>query len=338
MQPPNPELREVADGVFAYLQGEGSWGYSNAGLVFNGAESLLVDTLYDERLTRAMLETMQQLRALVIQTVINTHANGDHCWGNALIPDARVVSSRHTADELRVLPPRLMATLVGASRLVEQSALLRRALRLCARLHVPYSQALLEAAPFVAENFGAFAFEEVRLRLPDTTFSGTLSLELGERRVVLEELGPAHTRGDTIVHVPDARVVFTGDLLFAGSHPIAWEGPIAGWIAACDRLLALDVDVVVPGHGPLSTKREVAATKHYFEQLLSGVERARAAGLGVEECARVLAADWKLDWREESRLVVNVHTAYRGLSGESRQPHPLTLLAAMARFERRAAH
>jgi cyclase len=338
MQRPTPELREVADGVFAYLQGEGGWGFSNAGLVIGGAESLLVDTLYDERLTRLMLESMRKLRsrALAIQTVINTHANGDHCWGNALLPRARIVSTKHAADEMREQRPGLMRALVSAARLVERSAPLRRSLRLLARLRVPHAAALLEAAPFVAQNFGAFAFEEVRLRLPDTTFSGTLSLQLGERSVLLEELGPAHTRGDTIVHLPDARVVFTGDLLFAGAHPIAWEGPITGWIAACDRLLALDVDVVVPGHGPLSTKREVAATKHYFERLLADVERARAAGLGIEECARALAAEWKLDWREQSRLVVNVHTAYRELAGESRPPHPLTLLAAMARFERGA--
>src|SRR5688572_2501321 len=103
MQRPTPELREVADGVFAYLQGEGGWGFSNAGLVISGAESLLVDTLYDERLTRVMLESMRKLRspAPAIQTVINTHANGDHCWGNALLPRARIVSTQHAADEMR---------------------------------------------------------------------------------------------------------------------------------------------------------------------------------------------------------------------------------------------
>lgn len=329
-------LQEIADGVYAYLQGDGRWGYSNAGLVTGSGGALLVDTLYDETLTREMLRAMRAARSgtLEIATVVNTHANGDHCWGNAVLPEARVVSSEHTAQELRELPPRLMSTLVRAARLLEHSAALQRLLRLAARLRLPRAAALLEAGPFIAEKFGDFDFGAVRLRLPDTTFRGELALQVGEHRLVLEELGPAHTRGDTIAYLPDARVVFTGDLLFAGAHPIAWEGPIAGWIAACDRLLALDVDVVVPGHGPLSTKREVAATKHYFEQLEQGVERARAAGLGVEECARALAADWKLDWRESSRLVVNVHTAYRTRARDTRKPDPLELLAAMARFER----
>jgi cyclase len=62
-------------------------------------------------------------------------------------------------------------------------------------------------------------------------------------------LGPAHTKGDLLVHLPKERVVFTGDILFVGSHPIVWEGPISNWIAACDRILALDPAVVVPGLG-----------------------------------------------------------------------------------------
>ncbi len=330
-----PALRQVADGVYAYLQ-SGGWGYSNAGLITSGRASLLIDTLYDESLTRQMLGTLQTLRPtpLAVDTVVNTHANGDHCWGNAAVPDAKIISSKRAADEMRELPPRAMHGLVRASALLAHNGLSRRVLRLLTRLHVPQAGALLEAAPFVAEKFGPFDFRRVRLRLPDAAFSAELWLELEGRRVLLQELGPAHTRGDVIAYIPDARVVFTGDLLFAGSHPIAWAGPIEGWIAACDRMLALDADVIVPGHGPLATKREIADTKRYWEQLLAGARGAIAAGLDIESCARALAADWKLDWREESRLVVNVYTAYRTLSPATRKRTPLELLAAMARYER----
>ena len=68
----------------------------------------------------------------------------------------------------------------------------------------------------------------------------------------LIEVGPAHTRGDTLALLPDERVLFSGDILFNGAHPIAWAGPVSNWIAACERILAMDLEVIVPGHGPLA--------------------------------------------------------------------------------------
>ena len=71
--------------------------------------------------------------------------------------------------------------------------------------------------------------------LESATFDGRLDLAVGDRKVELIEVGPAHTRGDVIAWVPSTRTLFTGDILFAGSHPIAWEGPVANWISACSR-------------------------------------------------------------------------------------------------------
>jgi glyoxylase-like metal-dependent hydrolase (beta-lactamase superfamily II) len=329
-----PELREVADGVFAYLQ-SGGWGFSNAGLVRSGSRSLLIDTLYDEALTRRMLDVLRGVHGGPIDTVVNTHANGDHCWGNAAVTGARLVSSRSAAEEMPELPPQLMHGLVRASRAVGSSKLLHGLLRLGSRLRVPRVRSLLEAAPFIVEHFGVFDFGNVRLRVPDATFDGALTLELDGRRVELIELGPAHTRGDVIAFVPDARVVFTGDLLFAGSHPVAWEGPIEGWIAACDRILALDADVIVAGHGPISTKRAIEDTKRYWGELLTDVRAALDSGLTLDETGRALAAKHARGWREESRILVNVDTIGRGLLGLPK-PDPLALLAAMARYERSA--
>ena len=79
----------------------------------------------------------------------------------------------------------------------------------------------------------------------------------------LLEVGPAHTAGDVVVHLPDEGVVFTGDILFHGGHPIVWAGPISNWIAACERILALEPVVVVPGHGPLGGPAAVADLKEY---------------------------------------------------------------------------
>ena len=103
---------------------------------------------------------------------------------------------------------------------------------------------------FFARCFGAFDFAGIELTPPEQTFSGELALRVGETELRLIEVGPAHTRGDTLVHVPGARVLFTGDILFSGAHPIAWAGPVSNWIAACDRILAMELETIVPGHGP----------------------------------------------------------------------------------------
>src|SRR5207248_8442959 len=94
-------LTEVGDGLYAYLQPDGGWGWSNAGLVVDGDSSLLIDTLFDLSLTEQMLADMRRAAAAAarIDTVVNTHANGDHCYGNQLVRDARIVASERTADE-----------------------------------------------------------------------------------------------------------------------------------------------------------------------------------------------------------------------------------------------
>src|SRR5262245_1746648 len=111
-------LHELGTGCYAYLQPDGSWGWSNAGLVVGDGTSLLVDTLFDLPLTRTMLEAMRGTTSRApIRTVVNTHANGDHCWGNQLVRDAEIVSSRACRDEMGALPPAILATLVSTEGL-----------------------------------------------------------------------------------------------------------------------------------------------------------------------------------------------------------------------------
>ncbi|MFZ9628853.1 MAG: MBL fold metallo-hydrolase, partial [Ilumatobacteraceae bacterium] len=92
---------ELTNGCWAYVQRDGSWGWSNAGLVVGDGASLLVDTLFDLRLTATMLEAFApSTRTAPIVTAVNTHANGDHCFGNELLGDVEIISSTATADEM----------------------------------------------------------------------------------------------------------------------------------------------------------------------------------------------------------------------------------------------
>jgi cyclase len=305
-------LQEVGDGLYAYLQPDGGWGWSNAGLVVDGEQTLLVDTLFDLRLTEEMLQAMRRAvpAAARIDTLVNTHANGDHCYGNQLVGDARIVASERTVAEMGELPPAAMAALV------EQAP------------------EMGELGEFFLRCFGAFDFQGIELVLPQETFSGQLAVQVGERELQLIEVGPAHTRGDTLVHVPDARVLFSGDILFSGAHPIAWAGPVSNWITACERILAIDPEVIVPGHGPPSGTHEVREVKAYFEYLYEQARACRTEGMTPLQAARAISMDRWAQWGEAERLVVNIATIYAELAGDPEPVNPLEAFTQMAELAR----
>lgn len=307
---------EVADGVFAYLQPPGSWGLSNGGLVHGGQQQLLIDTMFDLAHTDRMLEAFaERAGKLRVSQVVNTHANGDHCWGNQRVPGAEIIASRRSAEEMIELPPSRVALLLRLAKLLaplgERGQALSRLLR---RLRVAKAADLVQAAPFVMEAFGRFALDEVTLVPPNRTFDGTLGLEVGGMKVELIESGPAHTKGDVMAFLPDSRVVFTGDLLFAEAHPVMWEGPVDNWIAALDQIEAFDPAVVVPGHGPLATLSHVRDTKAYWVFLRDRAKAMYDAGVTVGEAVLLMAKEGFSGWSERERIAVNVRTLYREFS------------------------
>ncbi len=299
-------LHELGDGLYAYLQPDGGWGWSNAGLVTDGEATLLVDTLYDLRLTGEMLDAMRRAvpAAAEIDTLVNTHANGDHCYGNELVRGSRIVASRRAAEEMAMLPPELWAAVLEQAPQMGQ------------------------AGRFLLERFGSFDYRGIELVAPTERFDGELSLRVGAKEVRLIEVGPAHTQGDTLAYLPGERVLYSGDILFNGGHPIVWAGPIANWIAACDDVLALDVELIVPGHGPLAGKAEVRELRAYFEYVEAEARRAHDAGLGALEAARSIALGRWVDWGERERLAANVDAVYREIEG--REANPLELVGLMA--------
>ncbi len=331
-------LQDVGNGVFAYLQPDGGWGWSNAGLIAAGGCSLLVDTLFDLKLTAEMLAEMRRASeaAKAIDTVVNTHANGDHCWGNQLVADAEIVASRRAAEEMLELPPQEMAKLMkaasGAARLGGAGRALGKVL---GALGLAKVSNLIAAGPFVDRIFGGFTFSGIELVPPGRTFDGQLTLDVGGKTVELIEVGPAHTQGDTMVHLPGERVLFAGDVLFIGSHPILWEGPVGNWIQALDRILEMDLEVIVPGHGPITDKHGVARLKDYFVALSTEVEKRFEAGMGPACAAREVELEGFDEWGDPERLAVNVDSLYRELEGKPEKTDVIELFARMAALHER---
>lgn len=308
-------LHEIGNDCYAYLQPDGGWGYSNAGLVVGNGQSLLVDTLFDLKLTASMLESMKAVTASApIGTVVNTHANGDHCYGNQLVKDANIVASAATAHEMTEVPPAMLAAL---------------------------NKAPGEVGDLFRSFFGDFEFEGIDLALPTHTFTGQLTVKVGERDIELIEVGPAHTAGDTIAYVPSARTVYTGDILFIGGAPIVWAGPLENWIAACDLINSLDVDVVVPGHGPLTDKAGVSRVREYLSFVLTEASARQEQGMDAFDAAREICADILGDpiksfatWKEFGRISVNVDTVYRSKNANHKSPDVVEQFRRMAELER----
>jgi len=305
-------LHDLGDGVYAYLQPDGSWGWSNAGLISDGERSALVDTLFDLQHTQAMLDEMRGACAAArdIDCLVNTHANGDHCWGNQLVAGAEIVASRACAEEMAELPPAMLAAMMKAA------------------------PTLGELGDYLLRIFGPFDFEGIALTVPTRTFENELELTVGDKQVRLIEVGPAHTRGDVLVHVPADGVVFSGDILFIEGHPIIWAGPVGNWIRACERILELAPETVVPGHGPITDGRGVAEVKGYLTYIAAEARRRFEAGLSAEEAARDIALDDYSSWGDAERIVVNVHTLYREFAGDAAAPDIPRLFAAMAGLAR----
>ena len=294
--------------MHAYLQPD-RWGMSNAGLVSGDGASLLVDTLFDLPLTRRMLDTMAPITAgAPIRSLVNTHANGDHCYGNELVNGAEIVASEASAEEMDEVPAALLAALLDAD----------------------FAEPL---AGYLQRCFGDFDFAGVTGADPTRTFTGRLDLEIAGRSAQVLEVGPAHTRGDVLVHLPDAAVAFTGDILFIDATPIVWSGPISNWLAACDQLLAWDLEVIVPGHGPLTDDRGVTEVADYLRWIQDEATARHAAGESAESATFDIELNGYAGWRSPERLAINVEAVYRELDPSHESPDVVGLFERMARLE-----
>ena len=309
-------VHDIGNGLYGYVQPDGTWGWSNAGLIVSGGETLLVDTLMSVPLTRQMLDAFGRVPGGDhIDRLVNTHANPDHFFGNGLVADAEIIATSEARKEMACFDPKMLAGLAAN-----------------------YQQ-MGEAGEFLYETMGRkFDFSGVdEVTLPNRTFEHRLTLTVGDKRIELADLGPAHTQSDTIVWVPDDRAVFTGDLLFNEGHPIMWAGPVENWISACQYILDLDPAVVVPGHGPITERAAVANMKAYFEYVRDEARIRFDAGVDFEEAARDINMTEYRGWSDPERIVANVFSLYKQWGAPFTPEQQRGLFGAMGRYHKELA-
>jgi len=286
-------LHDLGDGNWAWIQPDGGWGWSNAGLIVDGTDSLLVDTLFDLALTRNMLDAFDDIAPqATISTLVNTHSNGDHCNGNELVP-AEIITSVTAAEEMAHESPESMVALMAAA------------------------PDMGVTGEFFTHCFGAFEFEGINRPAPTTTFEGSMQRTVGDTVVDLVEVGPAHTGGDVLVHVPGRSTVYTGDILFVEGHPILWAGSIPDLLAALDVIERWQPETIVPGHGPVTDLHGLAEIRSYLEYCHAECRARFDRGLSVSDAAVDLSFDKWSDWGEPERIVTLVNTCYREFGQET---------------------
>ena len=285
------ELREIARDVYACLQEDRGLGWSNSGLVARGG-GLVVDTFWDLPHTRQLIAEYARVLTGPARRLVNTHNNGDHCWGNQLFDSAEIIGHRRCVETFGRESPEMLQGLRNAAS-SEDAALAS-----------------------IAQKLGDWDFTGVVPTPPTTIVDDRMELDLDGIPVLLLYVGPAHTSGDLIIHLPEQRIVFTGDVLFRRCTPIGWDGTYAQWEAALDLIVALEPDTVVPGHGPICGVEGPREMKAYLQYVRGEAKRGFDAGLSMIETAKRIDLGPYAGWTEPDRLVFNVDRAYRELRGE----------------------
>ena len=287
---PPARVHEVSDGIYAYVQPNGSWWINNAGFLVGPQGVASVDACATERRTRAYLDAIAAVTPLPVRTLINTHHHGDHTFGNALFSNAAIVAHEQTRPAMVAWgPPR--------------------------------------SAPYWTEvGWGA-----VSLDPPFITYSDGLTLWSGELPCEVRHVGTAaHTTNDSIVWIPERRVLFAGDLLFNGGTPFVVQGSVAGTIQVLEHVIRpLKAEVIVPGHGEVSGPEVIDAVLGYLRFVQRTARGGKAAGLSPLDAAREADLGSYSGLLDAERLVGNLHRAYAELDGAA-PGAPLDINAALA--------
>jgi cyclase len=273
-EPPRA-AQEVSEGIYAYVQPDGSWWINNTGFLVAATGVVSVDACATERRTRAYLAAIRAVSDRPVRTLVNTHHHGDHTFGNHLFPTATIVGHEGVRAGIR-----------GWGR--------------------PWSEPVWSAV-----EWGDVELAPPFLTYTDrvTLWVDELRCE------VVHAGTPAHTTNDSYVWVPDRRLLFSGDLVFTGCTPFVVQGSVAGALVALERLSALGAETVVPGHGPVCGPEALAVVDGYLRFVQRLATQGRAAGLSPLQLAREADLGEFAGLLDAERIVGNLHRAYAELDG-----------------------
>lgn len=278
-------MYELADGVFAYVQANGphgNAGYSNAGLIVGDEYCVVVDTLGTNSMQQGFVDAIRKVTTKPVGRVLLTHHHADHVFGVYRFRPACVIAHRACRHQMVLAGPDDVQRW-GRKR------------------------------PHFAGDL-----QGIEIVLPDLTFDDRITLHLGNREVLFFHPGVAHTQGDAAALLPQERILFAGDLFFNRVCPAAFAGSLQGWIRAVHDILAMEVDTIVPGHGPVAGKPELKRMLDYLELILQHSRAGWQSGAAAEDVAADMPLGELREWADtEERLLEDIKRAYAGFTADT---------------------
>jgi cyclase len=277
----NTELHELAPGVFAYIQaggpGRDNVSVSDAGLIVGDAGVMVIDALAAPMHTKAFVSAIRKMTDKPFRHLINTHHHSDHVNGNQYFPAADIVGHPYCRQEV-------LKMVAGP-------------------------------ANWPRREGWSDGTEPRRILPPSTTFEGKMTFHYGKNVVEVFPVAPAHTWGDLVVYLPQHRVLFAGDVAFYYVAPFCQNAHPSRWIEWCRTIEAMDVETIVPGHGPIGGKSELAEMRGYLERL-RGEARARYdARMSPGRAAADIRMGKYENWIGPERIVMDTVRFYAEFGG-----------------------
>lgn len=275
---------EIGPKIFAYVQATGDTGISNSGLIVGPDAAVAVDALMIPSMTRRLVAAIKRTTRKPIGQLINTHHHLDHTGGNKFFRGSTIIAAEKCRETLALgFPP------------------------------LPLLQRFM---PRFAREFPL-----LKVVLPTVTFQDRMVIHDGEHEIHLWHPGTmAHTVGDATAFLPKERVLFVGDIAFHYVTPLAFQGHIGNWIKAADRLMTYEADVIVPGHGPIGTKKDLKYMRDYLALVRREAKKRFDAGMSAEDAAHDIKLGIYASWREAERILPNVMRCYQEFRNETDRP------------------
>ena len=229
-------LTKIADGVYSYVDEKNpiparSFG-ANAGIIIGKEGIVVVDTLISSKEAQRFISDIRAVSDKPIRYVVNTHEHLDHSLGNS--------------DFIRLGAVVVSHTNCKKNAEAEASTILQKAKKYGLTDEMLLGTKVAEAS---------------------LTFNDKMEIDLGDRKVELIYAGASHTDGSILVYVPDTKMLFAGDILFTNFHPNMRDADVKSWISVLDYISTMDAVSIIPGHGPLSTKKDIQEMKAVSDDL-----------------------------------------------------------------------
>ena len=300
-----PSLKEIGDGVYAWI---GVNGDSNAGAVLTSDGMLAIDAQQTKELGRSFRAAIEKETGRPTTQLVDTHLHLDHTAGNVAFADIPIVAQDKTLRSMESC----LGAVDGNRWLVSDPG---------EKLRLFFGSNVQELVPrgdpleqWFLKRLSGPDYDTIELIGPSETFGDQMIFQRPEGALHADYWGPAHCDGDLILRIPRQKIAFLGDLLFVGRFPWLGDCDLDGWIAHLDRILSLDINTVVPGHGGLSTLKEVASFRELLGSLRAAVKGAASSGLSEDATVHEVALpQYATMPRYREWLPSNLRAAYRYL-------------------------